>query len=91
MLSKCIRGLRHFPVKVDAAAQEIFEICKKEVGIMSTTKDDIKGLLDKLPNDCSVEDVQYHLYVVSKIQRGLQRAEAGEVCTQGEVERKFAG
>ena len=58
---------------------------------MSTTKEEIKGLLDKLPDNCSVEDVQYHLYVVSKIQKGIQRAEAGDVCTQEEVERKFEG
>ncbi len=32
--------------------------------MMSTTKEEIKGLLDKLLDDCSVEDVQYHLYVV---------------------------
>jgi len=33
---------------------------------MSTAKEEVKTLLDKLPDDCSLEDVQYHLYVVER-------------------------
>jgi len=46
-----------------------------EVRVMNTAKDEIKALLDKLPDDCSLEDIQYHLYVVEKIHRGIERAE----------------
>ena len=42
---------------------------------MSTTKAEVMAPLDKLPDDCSLEDVQYHLYVVEKIRRGIERAE----------------
>lgn len=42
---------------------------------MSTAKDEVKALLDTLPDDCSLEDIQYHLHVVEKIQRGIARAE----------------
>ena len=56
---------------------------------MSTAKEDVKALLDKLPDDCSLEDVQYHLYVVEKIRRGIERAEAETVSSQDDVERKF--
>ncbi len=56
---------------------------------MSTAKAEVKALLDKLPDDCSLEDVQYHLYVVEKIRRGIERAEKEGVLTQDEVERKF--
>lgn len=56
---------------------------------MSTAKDEIRALLDKLPDDCSVEDVQYHLYVVEKIHKGIERAEKEGVASQVEVERKF--
>ena len=28
----------------------------------------------KLPDDCSLEDVQYHLYVLEKVRRGLDDA-----------------
>ena len=32
-----------------------------------TTKDMVRALLDRLPDDCSLEDVQYHLYVVQEM------------------------
>ena len=37
-----------------------------------TAKDTVRALLDRLPNDCSLEDVQYHLMRMSRI-----RFEAG--------------
>ena len=56
---------------------------------MSTTKAEVMALLDKLPDDCSLEDVQYHLYVVEKIRRGIERAEKEGALSQNEVERKL--
>ncbi len=56
---------------------------------MSTAKEEVKTLIDKLPDDCSLEDVQYHLYVVEKIRRGIERAEKEGVASQEEVERKL--
>ncbi len=56
---------------------------------MSTAKEEVKALLDKLPDDCSLEDVQYHLYVVEKIHRGIERADKEGVFSQDEVERKL--
>jgi len=56
---------------------------------MSTAKEEVKALLDKLPDDCSLEDVQYHLYVVEKIRKGIERSEKEEVLSQDEVERKL--
>lgn len=56
---------------------------------MSTVKTEVRSLLEKLPDDCSIEDVQYHLYVVEKIQHGIDRAEGEGTLEQKEVERKF--
>ncbi len=42
---------------------------------MSNAKEEVKSMLEKLPDDCSLEDIQYHLYVVEKIHRGIDRAE----------------
>jgi len=56
---------------------------------MGTAKEEVKALLDKLPDDCSLEDVQYHLYVVEKINRGIDRAEKEGTMSQGDVERKL--
>lgn len=39
---------------------------------MQTTKQDVKKLLDHLPDDSTIEDIQYHLYVLEKIRRGQE-------------------
>lgn len=56
---------------------------------MSTAKEEVRTLLNKLPDDCSLEDVQYHLYVAEKIHRGIERAEKEGTLGQDEVERKL--
>ena len=43
---------------------------------MGSPKDEVNSLLQKLPDDASFEDIQYHLYVLEKVRRGLERAEA---------------
>ncbi len=58
--------------------------------MMSTAKEEVKSLLDKLPDDCSMEDVQYHIYVVEKINRGIERAGREGALSQDEVERGFS-
>ena len=35
-----------------------------------TAKDTVRALLDRLPDDCTLDDVQYHLYVVQAVARG---------------------
>lgn len=57
---------------------------------MQTTKQDVSDLLNRLPDDCTLEDVQYHLYVLQKIERGLKDVEEGRVYTQEEVEKKMS-
>ncbi len=57
---------------------------------MQTTKQEVSDLLKRLPDDCTLEDVQYHLYVIQKIERGLKDAEEGRVYTQEEVEKKMS-
>lgn len=57
---------------------------------MNTAKEEVRTLLDTLPDECALEDIQYHLYVVEKIQRGMTRADIEESLSQEEVERKFS-
>ncbi len=57
---------------------------------VNTAKDEIQSLLQKLPDDCTLEDVQYHLYVLGKIRRGIERAESEGAVSQEEVERRLA-
>ncbi len=57
---------------------------------MQTTKQEVSDLLNRLPDDCTLEDVQYHLYVLQKIERGLKDVDEGRVYTQEEVEKKMS-
>ena len=57
---------------------------------MSTAKQDVEQLLNKLPDDCSVEDIQYHLYVLDKVRRGLEEARINGTMTQQEVETRLS-
>jgi len=43
-----------------------------------------------LPEDCSLDDIQYHLYVLQKVERGLKDGEAGRTFTQEEVGKRAA-
>ncbi|HEY2233441.1 MAG TPA: hypothetical protein VGK01_08175 [Candidatus Angelobacter sp.] len=36
-----------------------------------TAKQEAKSLLEKLPDNCSMEDIQYHLYALEKVRSGL--------------------
>lgn len=57
---------------------------------MRTVKQEVSNLLNRLHEDCSLEDVQYHLYVLQKIKRGLKDTEEGRVYSQEEVEKKMS-
>ena len=37
----------------------------------------VQNLLDQLPDDCTLEDVLYHLYVIEKVQKGMAELDAG--------------
>jgi predicted transcriptional regulator len=57
---------------------------------MQTAKNEVTRLLSRLPEDCSLEDIQYHLYVLQKVERGFKDAEEGRVYTQEEVEKMMS-
>ena len=52
---------------------------------MGSPKDEVSSMLEKLPDDASYEDIQYHLYVLEKVKRGLGRAE-----TEGAISHEDA-
>ena len=57
---------------------------------MSTAKEEVRKLLDQLPDDSSLGDIQYHIYVREKIQRGLEDFETGRTLTEEEAEQRMA-
>lgn len=57
---------------------------------MSSALDGAKALLDRLPKDASIEDIQYHLYVTDKVRNGLESIENDGGLTQEQVEYRLA-
>jgi hypothetical protein len=57
---------------------------------MSTAKNEVQQLLNTLPDDCSLEDIQYHLYVIEKVRNGLEIADTQGTLSQEEVEQRLS-
>ncbi|MGA3210786.1 MAG: hypothetical protein ABSD20_05720 [Terriglobales bacterium] len=57
---------------------------------MSTAKDDVELLLNRLPDDRSLEDIHYHHYVVDKVRHGLEEAQRSGVMSRDEAEAQLA-
>lgn len=46
---------------------------------MATEKENIMQLIRELPDDVTLDDIMYHLYVKQKILRGLEDIKQGRV------------
>jgi hypothetical protein len=56
---------------------------------MSRAKQQGESLLHRLPENCSVEAIQYHLYVLDKVKRGLDDAHQRGTISQEDVEKRL--
>ncbi|HTI50045.1 MAG TPA: hypothetical protein VL475_03800, partial [Planctomycetaceae bacterium] len=54
-----------------------------------SAKEAVRALLDRLPDDVSLEQIQYHIYVCQKIERGLEDIREGRTIPHEEVERRL--
>ena len=57
---------------------------------MNEAKQEVQKILRRLPDDATLEDIQYHIYVRQKIDRGLLDIDEGRVLSHEEVERRMA-
>jgi hypothetical protein len=56
---------------------------------MATAKEEVRRMLEALPDDASLEDVQYSIYVRERIERGRSEADESRVIEQDEVENRM--
>ncbi len=56
---------------------------------METAKEEVRRILELLPDDATLEDVQYSIYVHQAIAAGLRDVNEGRVVSQEEVERRM--
>lgn len=57
---------------------------------MTSAKEDAINLIQGLDKNCSLDDIQYHLYVKQKVEHGLQALEDERYLTHEEVREKLA-
>lgn len=57
---------------------------------MQTVKQEVESLLSHLPDDSSLEDIQYHLYVLEKIKKGRADIAAGRTYTHEEAKERLS-
>jgi hypothetical protein len=56
-----------------------------------TVKDIMQNVVNKLPPDCTWDDVMYQVYVCQKIAAGLRAAEEGRLTSHEEVFKELEG
>lgn len=57
---------------------------------MNTAKDEVRKLLERLPDEASFEDIQYQVYVLDEISRGEEEVAHGEGVDHEDARRRLA-
>ena len=57
---------------------------------MVAAKQEAQNMIQSLPDNCTYEDIQYHLYVAEKIKNGINRANNGEVSSHKDAKKRMA-
>jgi len=57
---------------------------------MNTAREEVNSLPGKLPENYTLDDIQYHLYVVEKIKQAQDRAQTEGTLSQEAMERRFS-
>jgi predicted transcriptional regulator len=57
---------------------------------MIPAKEEVKRILQQLPDDATLEDIQYHIYIRQKIDRGLEDVAAGRSLTEDEFDARMS-
>ena len=57
---------------------------------MIAEKQEAQKMIQNLPDDCTYEDIQYHLYVVEKIKNGINRVQKGEASSHKDAKTRMS-
>ena len=55
-----------------------------------TTKEQMLRVITELPDDATIEDAMEHLYLLYKVERGIEQADAGQKVSQDEARKRMA-
>ena len=56
---------------------------------MQNSKQSAIELFQKMPDDCSIEDIQYELYAKSKIEAGLDDIKNGKTISERNMDKEI--
>ena len=57
---------------------------------MASTKQAVRDVLKQLPEDCTLEDVQYQLYLRQRLEKSRAAAAQGRVVPHEEVKKRLS-
>lgn len=57
---------------------------------METAKEEVRRILESLPDDATLEDIQYRIYVRQAIAAGVRDVDEERVVSHEEVERRMS-
>lgn len=57
--------------------------------MMTTAKEEVRRMLEALPDDASLEDLQYSIYVRERIERARREADEDRIIPQDEIENRM--
>jgi hypothetical protein len=69
---------------------DIASLAEAAMGERPDVKGQVRALLDALPEDCTLEDIQYHLYVLEKIARSEARIREEGAVSHEDAKARFA-
>jgi predicted transcriptional regulator len=55
----------------------------------ATTKEQVMEMVRRLPDDVTMDDIEYHLSVMAGFERGVRDMEAGRFVTQREARERL--
>jgi len=57
---------------------------------MVAVKQKAQKMIQNLPDNCTYEDIQYHLYIIEKINNGIKRADNKEVLQHKDAKERLS-
>ncbi len=57
---------------------------------MQTVKAEVINMIQSLPDNSTIDEISYHLYVRSKVERGLKAVDEGRFVSETDAEERIA-
>lgn len=69
---------------------DVYIVIRVENETMQVAKDEVLDLVNQMPEECEIQDLQYRLYVLDKIKRGQKALEEGRMVSHEDVKARMS-